>query len=185
MQILISLAEAINLLICSNHYWGIFGRAYFIYVLGILAFMYLQLNNCHDSLKGEIGEVIAKSVIKNSFRAADANKNLLDQYPINPEQKKLLLDNWFYLDLINIIDDKVTLYEVKTKKYFYKQLTRTQMRYKISKPFLDFCNKAIELGITLKFVQITLFEDWKCGIIIKDFKEKDFFVDKRSLLKKN
>ena len=160
---------------------GLFGHAYFIYLHVILAFMYLQLNNCHDSLKGEIGEVIAKSVIKNSFRAVDANKSLLDQYAINAQQKKLLLDHWFYLDLINITDDKVTLYEVKTKKYFYKQLTRTQMRYKISKQFLDFCNKALALGIDIKFVQITLFEDWKCGIIIKDFNKNDFFVDKRTL----
>ena len=143
--------------------------------------MYLLLNNCHDSLKGEIGEVIAKSVIKNSFRATDANKSLLEQCPINSEQKKLLLDHWLYLDLISITDDQVALYEVKTKKYFYRQLTRTQMRYKISKQFLDFCTRAIKLGISIKFVQITLFENWKCGITIKDFKKKDFFVDKRSL----
>ena len=71
--------------------------------------MYLYLNNCNDNLKGEIGEIILKHIVKNSFRASEVNKTILNNYNIPSRQKQFLLDNWLSLDLIEVYGNKVTL----------------------------------------------------------------------------
>jgi len=151
--------------------------------------MYKNLKNDDFNLRGEVGELIAKYELPGSFRTKDVNKNYLKYLNKNNKINKPLTDflhnNWSSFDLIAFEKDEigvvrhVTLYEVKTRKYFFSKLTKVFYKDKVTKNFLRICDEALNMGMGVKHVQITFFEDWKYGFKIKDFSTDNFLLDKR------
>jgi hypothetical protein len=141
--------------------------------------MYFNLKHGQDNnLKGKVGEVIAKNHLKKVLATRNYNSRILDKFNLDHNQLEFLKKNWKTLDLIEL--NSLTIYEVKTRKYFYGNLKGIKNKIKISKNFKEICKKAKELKFNLKFIDIIFFSDWKYSINIKDLKiSEDFCVDKR------
>ncbi len=137
--------------------------------------MYFNLKDGSDSnLKGEVGEIIAKYHLKQSISTKQFYFGIINKSNLKPEQTLFLKENWKSLDLIEL--SSLTIYEVKTRKFFNHKLDSIQNKIVITPHFLSLCDKARELGFLVKVVEITFFDDWKYGIEVNDFNKDKFWV---------
>lgn len=136
--------------------------------------MYGNLKEEDTNLKGEIGELIAKYNLKGAILTRHFHYNILKKFNLKPEQLNFLIENWKSFDLID--PASLIIYEVKTKNFFFGNLKGVQNKTIVSLNFIKLCQEAISLGFSIKSVTITLFSNWKYGLVIKEFNEKDFWV---------
>jgi hypothetical protein len=137
--------------------------------------MYFNLKHGDNTnLKGEVGEIIAKHHLNDIFSTKEYWYTIINKFNLNVEQKTFLTNNWKSFDLIDL--KSLTIYEVKTRKYFSKMLQGVKNKIVITPSFKKVVSKAIELGFIVKVVEITLFSDWKYGINIKEFNFDYFWV---------
>lgn len=141
--------------------------------------MYQNLKRSDHTLKGEIGEIIAKYSLGGAISTKQNTKYILRKFNLKPEQLEFLERNWNSFDLI---DPKSSIiYEVKTKNYFYGNLKGVGNKEVISSNFVKLLDEAMALGFSFKSVSITLYSDWRYGIQVKEFKKKDFSIcDKKN-----
>ena len=142
--------------------------------------MYFNLKHgTNTNLKGEIGEVIAKHHLKDAISTREYWHTIVDKQKISLNQKEFLKDNWKSFDLINL--KSLEIFEVKTRKFFNKKLKGIKNKIVITPNFSKLCNKSKDLGFVIRIIEITLFDDWKYGVNIKDFDNNDFCVHKPRL----
>lgn len=126
------------------------------------------------NLKGEIGEAIAQHHFNTALRTKQYHHNVLKRFNLTLEQSNFLIQNWTSFDLIDL--ETLTIYEVKTRKFFNRKLRGLKNRIVITPNFGELCEKAKVLGFEIKLIEITLFDNWKYGLLIKDFDSNHFWV---------
>lgn len=142
----------------------------------------------NQNLSGEIGEIIAKHHILKSVKTSETYVEAFIQkydYTLKSEEKDFLKNHWKNIDLVRINHkQELEIFEIKSKKYFYGKLKLPFLFHKdkITKYSLEAYQKAKDLGIKTYLVQITLFENWRYGLLIKDFNFKNIWIDKRDKL---
>lgn len=137
--------------------------------------MYGNIKDGNDTnLKGEIGEIIAKYQLKKAFSTKQFYHSILNKFNLMEEHYQFLKDNWKSFDFVD--PSSLTIYEIKTRKYFKGKLSGIKNKIVITPNFNKLCEEAHSLGFLVKVVDITLFDDWKYGIKIKDFNKEDFWV---------
>jgi len=131
----------------------------------------------NNELKGDVGEIIAKHHLDGAISTKQKTSSVLKKFNLSPIQIKFLSENWNSFDLID--PQTSTIYEVKTKNYFYGNLKGVKNKKVISPNFLQLYEEAISLDFSFKVVMITFFSDWKYGLEVKVFDKKDFCVCKK------
>lgn len=140
------------------------------------------------SFKGLIGECMFKLTNKNVVITRFFNKNkyfsIFSKY-FNQEQLGFLQQNWFSIDAIDLIfvDGKkqIILYEIKTRNKYRKEL---YFKPKMTLETHNVYNQAKSLDFSTKIATVWLYDNWDYDVEIKDFNERDYYIDKPKLYDK-
>ena len=140
------------------------------------------------SFKGIIGECMFKLTNKNVVITKFFNKNkymAVFRRHFTPIQQEFLFENWHSLDAIDIIFEtgikRIILYEIKTRNKYEQELHH---KPKMTLETHHLYNQAKELGFITKIATVWLLNDWKYDLEIKDFDEKDYYIDSPKLYDK-
>lgn len=106
--------------------------------------------------------------------------NLLAQF-LTQEQLEFLKDNWYSVDGLELIKNKVILYEIKTRNRYKVPLW---YKPKTTSSTINIYSDAIKLGFTVKTVFVWLEEDWNYSLEIKEFDLNRLHEDKPKLYDK-
>src|SRR3989344_717003 len=137
------------------------------------------------TLRGKIGELIARSHIPFSSRVQELSpKYLYKRFSfgfIPTEKRAFLIRNWRSFDLIRLVTsgegtklENIEIYEVKT------QSSNREHKLEITEKSLMVYKQAKKLGIIPKSVKIIFNNEWEYEIEIKNFEEDDFSINNGS-----
>lgn len=99
-----------------------------------------------------------------------------------PEQLDFLKRNWYSIDGIELINNRLTVYEIKTRNRYKTPL---QYKPKTTSYTLDVYSNATKLGFIVKTVFVWLEDDWNFSLEIKDFNPKMLYEDKSKVYDKS
>ena len=140
------------------------------------------------SFKRIIGECMFKltneRVVITKFFRKDKYFPIFGKH-FTPEQKEFLQNNWYSIDAIDILfsngQKEVILYEVKTRNKYNKEL---YFKPKMTLETHNLYNSAKSLNFSVKIVTVWLYDNWEYDLEIKDFDEKDYYIDTPKLYDK-
>src|SRR3989338_5201961 len=119
-----------------------------------------NLKKFGGSFKGLIGECMFKLTREHAFLVRFHNKNkFLEVWNriLTSDQKEFIYKNWYSLDAIEVVNNQVILYEIKTRNSYRKPLYfQPKMTLQTHNLYLE----AKRLGFIIKLVTIWLFDDW-------------------------
>ena len=140
-----------------------------------------NLKKFGGSFKGLIGECMFKLTREHAFLVRFHNKNkFLEVWNriLTSDQKEFIYKNWYSLDAIEVVNNQVILYEIKTRNSYRKPLYfKPKMTLQTHNLYLE----AKRLGFIIKLVTIWLFDDWNYDVEISDLNEKDYCIDKEKI----
>jgi len=143
-----------------------------------------NLKRCNGTFKGNIGECLFKLTKRNLFLTRFHSKykvlNIISKF-LTREQKDFLNSNWYSIDGIELVNDVLTIYEIKTRNRY-----KTPLKYKpkTTSYTISLYSKAIKIGFIVKTVFVWLEEDWNFSLEIKDFNSRSFCEDKAKIYDK-
>ncbi len=143
-----------------------------------------NLKKGSGTFKGLIGESMFKLTRKSAFLVRfHSKKTFLEKYQgiLSLEQKLFLNKNWYSLDSIEVVGNKILLYEIKTRNKYHTPL---YFKPKMTLETHYLYNEAKKLGFLTKMATVWLFDDWNYDVEINDLEENSYCIDKPKLYDK-
>ncbi len=142
--------------------------------------MYYNLRKLKGTFKGIIGECMFKLIRKSSFLTWFTRYNEFISYNkqyISQREADFLRRFWHSIDAVEIKDNRLVIYEIKTKNY-YSAYYEKRFQPEITKASYNAYMLAKKIGIRVWLVKILFFDNWKFSICYKEINRSNCFIDK-------
>lgn len=115
-----------------------------------------------------------KNLFLTRFHPKHKILNLMSKF-LTHEQRTFLENDWYSIDGLELIDNKIVLYEIKTRNRYKIPIKH---KPKTTSYTIDLYSNAIKLGFIVKTVFVWLEDNWDYSLEIEDFNPKTLYKDK-------
>lgn len=137
-----------------------------------------NLRKCKGTFKGCIGEFMFNiENTKATLTHFCSKYKFLKLYEnkLNIEQKIFLEENWYSIDALEVSNNQIILYEIKTKNWYNINLN---YKFQITKYSYQMYKEAEKLNFIVKLAIVRLFDNWNFCVNVKNFYDCFLYIDK-------
>ncbi len=136
-----------------------------------------NLKAFYGTYKGMIGECMFRLANEKIILTRFAHKKpIIKKYKkiLKKQKARFLKRNWHSIDALEFQQDKIILYEIKTKNAFKNRFSRPKMTLHSQKVY----EQAKILGFEVRLVFVILHNNWQYEIRRLAFKKRYYRIDK-------